>query len=385
MNLGYNIFKYAAKEISHSAFWAWVLECTTSEDPAHKAPRDLGLAFLKKIGCDNFGKVKEVCTEHCPKGLKIPGRKARFDIHVAFDSGKALVIENKVTAPMNKNQLKDYHEYGKTNDAQFVFLNLGYWYNYKVPSDWERLSAEDVRDIFDATDFKSHPLLNDYYNWLNARINDWAKIRHQLWNPNIDPEELSELLFYPIGQWQFIKKIFSDCTGQATRGVNSSGVSFTEYDFFLLPNDHPLKKSFPEYLTYRIDTMVAPYLQIKQYLHFRKMAKQKWLDMTEEELKKRQSVNYEILKGIWDEAVIEVSNHNPDFNLRVSPSTGNGPYSKVLQWFYIGIDSKEDSKLNAPLDLKKWIPRLHKTFIQKLKQHGWPIEEGQLPHSKQGS
>ncbi len=95
MSLDYNLFKFATKEVSRSAFWPWVLECTNSDNPVHKAPGELGLAFLKKIGCDKYGKVEFVKTE-----LKSQECKGRFDIHVEFDSGKILVIENIGNLPL---------------------------------------------------------------------------------------------------------------------------------------------------------------------------------------------------------------------------------------------------------------------------------------------
>ncbi|MFP4698551.1 MAG: PD-(D/E)XK nuclease family protein, partial [Eubacteriales bacterium] len=126
-----NFFDFATKEISHSAFWAWVLNSIGKEDDYY-IPVQVGNSFIQTIFskglkvCDKINKVK-VRTEYCPEGSN-----KKIDILVNINDSTNIVIENKLNAIPSKQQLNKYYDLFGSNTL-FVFVNLGYDYDFQVP------------------------------------------------------------------------------------------------------------------------------------------------------------------------------------------------------------------------------------------------------------
>jgi len=104
MPLSRNIFTYAPKELSHSAFWAWVLDCTDAADNDLAGPRAVAHELLSALDVHEVGEPVDVDTE------MLFGKRCRADIRVQFSEGRQLLIECKRSAPVRAQQIERYRE-----------------------------------------------------------------------------------------------------------------------------------------------------------------------------------------------------------------------------------------------------------------------------------
>src|SRR5437588_12000164 len=106
--LKYNLFHLAPHEMSHSAFWGWVIQCVDSSAPDRLAEvKQLGERLLTQLRVPPLPPRFNVRTE-----VLLGKRKGRLDILVTDPSGKRiLVIETKISADPDTLQLDKYRAF----------------------------------------------------------------------------------------------------------------------------------------------------------------------------------------------------------------------------------------------------------------------------------
>lgn len=105
-----NLFKFAPRELSHSAFWAYCLDCLNEAPGDFEGPKRAARAMLKALKFPLTTPV-EVRTEfHL-------STRARIDILACGSEGKILGIEHKVGAGASEDQLLRYQEEAKRRDG----------------------------------------------------------------------------------------------------------------------------------------------------------------------------------------------------------------------------------------------------------------------------
>ncbi|MGH7646987.1 MAG: PD-(D/E)XK nuclease family protein, partial [Gemmatimonadaceae bacterium] len=103
--IDFNLFSFATGELSHSAFWAWVLQTLCPDCPRSlEAVQPLAKSLLRRIGAAGID-LAEVKTEYSVKASPNAGR---MDI-VAFGKERdVVIIEHKVDAVPYLPQIERY-------------------------------------------------------------------------------------------------------------------------------------------------------------------------------------------------------------------------------------------------------------------------------------
>jgi len=259
MALGNNLFRFAPRELSQSAFWAWVLN---SLDPSHDEREDVravGEALLERVGAGVPRTSIEVETEHTW------GDAGRVDIHVDIDGEAEVVVEHKVTAPLRPHKLFAYQESGDES-VSFVLLSSSYdlWKRrtddgYEGFEPWTLLDAEDLLDILPST-ATSHPVVADYRAWLSDRVDEWKGLEEMALSE--EPGERKEALKTVPGQWRFMERVTesfaNDGRQYGTRG-RASGSPYTQFRFVE-------RGTGRDALIYRIEKLSGgPVFRLRQY------------------------------------------------------------------------------------------------------------------------
>ena len=100
----YNLFNYANYELSHSAFWAWILQCAEEKAASqYPGPHRVGCRFLKKAGMGEVASPVSVERE-----VRLPGLRDRLDIRFSDAKGRILAVETKVSAIPDVDQANRY-------------------------------------------------------------------------------------------------------------------------------------------------------------------------------------------------------------------------------------------------------------------------------------
>jgi len=273
-----NFFDYAQRELTHSSFWAWVLGHSNIPGTDEY---ELANSFLKHVGINN---EKVVGVE---REVSVPGHdgkgKNRFDIVVLFASLKCLIIENKIKAGLDSDQLSRYEEvediivpkHGKYTIEYRVFLNSGYDLGYTTHikkhlklAKWTCVSANDIRNMIKSVGVITSQLLKDYSNWLQGQLDEWNRIINDLTSPN--NALFTESIKHPVGQYEIVQKVLGQFNGFITHGKHSGGDSYIDFSFYGV-NDGKWRKwestSPREFRTILLYTFEYNKVTLVQYLH----------------------------------------------------------------------------------------------------------------------
>ena len=152
-----SIFDFASKELSGSAFWAWVLyEAFEKKEEKNKAAEALGKALLEKINKEFEPKlepnvVKGVRTELSIKNEAEPKnnlpKSGKVDIALLGENEKPLVfIENKHFSTPNVDdvikQVSDYAKMVKGDPIRVIMT-----WRHDTASQWKALDEKDENGI----------------------------------------------------------------------------------------------------------------------------------------------------------------------------------------------------------------------------------------------
>ncbi|MEA2031167.1 MAG: PD-(D/E)XK nuclease family protein [candidate division Zixibacteria bacterium] len=359
-----NFFDYAPRELTHSSFWAWVL---VHSNMPNTDEYKLANSFLNHVGIINEV-VKAVKREVSVPMTKGKG-KNRFDIVVFFESGNCLIIENKIKAGLNSNQLSRYENVNNINvpnDGNYtikyrVFLNSGYDLGYTTNinkhlklAKWTTVSVDDIWNMINTISGTSQ-LLNDYSDWLQARFDEWDRIIDDLTSPN--NALFTESIKHPVGQYEIAKKALGQFNGFITHGNHNGGKSYVNFLFYGI-NDGKWEKwqstSPREYRAILLYTFECNKVTLVQYLHKSNLEyPPEWLDtLNEKQRMKNKLITH--FKNIVN---------NFKFDLGTPPNRGDFKST-------IGIFKLENAKHLQ--NLYSHLPDFHNEFLKALQGDNWP-------------
>lgn len=340
----YNLFEFAPGELSHSAFWAWVLQCTDSPDERHADPKALGLRLLRAIGAPEPGESIEVKTE-----VKISGRD-RLDIWAKIDGHAVLAIENKVSAIPDGDQLERYKRTLLGQSRLYLAL-LSTAFDAPVRAaingqkDWQYLGVEELLALFGEPGGEargwSHPLIIDYHAWLRD-LND--KRAQRASGAISDGKEARDAALATYeGQWALLAKLMEGVTGEQYQGTNNNGTPWTQFKFVKGEGER-------DSIFYRIDCYESKG-QRRYYLSLRQYQKEPFPSVSD----KRQRLNK--LRNFWDAACSQTG----------AKVTAHPPHNRGDKESEIGVFLFDH---NPPNQLLSTLPLIHREFHKRLVADG---------------
>lgn len=345
MPTGTNLFEFAPRELSQSAFWAWVLQST---DPAEE-----NLVGVARVGEELLDRVEmrpprnsiEVDTEHT---LENDG--GRPDIYAEIDGEVELLIEHKVSAGLRPEQLTNY-EQSVDETVRCVFLSTSYSLQKKRSEDgfagfgkWKVLDAERLLDILEATAF-SHPVVVDYQAWLRERVNERQELEERALSET--PSDRQEALDTVPGQWRLMEYAVQSFSGegrQHTGRDTSDGSPYTQFRFVENTDDR-------DALFYRVESLSGgPVFRLKQW---QGDPSPSWLE------KERRR---DELRTLWRECLDAV---------------GTLDWAEPRNW---GKQSSAVARLNlldyTAAELAEELAKVHPAFVDRVEEKfGWPVGE----------
>ncbi|MFW6029868.1 MAG: hypothetical protein ACOCRO_06395, partial [Halanaerobiales bacterium] len=244
----------------------------------------------------------------------------------------------------------------------FVFVNLGYDYDFQVPEPWIKFTIEDILNLFEGINIKKHFLIKDYYNWLSSRNKYFVDLENGVFSPRLDKVEKS--LSTMEGQWNFFNSLFYNFSGQLYKGYNNDGSCQTQFWFFNLPRDHEMKEEYPYSLFYRVDKYRGKgyYLSLRQYLHIPTYVENKQFE--EDQVKSRKKKELKKLRSVWQTSMKNINAELKDYR-----PNNRGAFESEIGCFII-------DDVNHPTKLRTIIPDLHNELLYQLRNEGWPIDLG---------
>lgn len=170
-----NIFDYATNELSHDAFYCWLLEWA-GKNYQYKDPHlhKLALAFVRKFTGDECITVDKIDIKRQVKGVDI----------VAIINGKyAIFIEDKLNSSARKNQLNDYPRVAAERypdyERRFILIKTGNQFHYKQEKEANfcPFTRKDILELM-RTCASQHPIFKGYLAYLEGLQSDfdsWQK------------------------------------------------------------------------------------------------------------------------------------------------------------------------------------------------------------------
>ena len=347
-DLKYNLFSFATSELSHSAFWAWVLQ--NLDAPGSREVDEIKVVARRLLECIKVEKDPQkvkVSTEHI-----LPGRLGRADIHVMLDDRDEVIIETKVTATPNADQLETYrqHQAAEGGAVHLAILTTAFDADVRElvagNEGWKFIDMDRIEtDLLKDDDF-SHPLLRDYSRWLNAEIACRERIKSHC--KSTDTDVLTCALRTRVGQWHLMSDLVEGMGGRQYRGTNVGGRPWTQFSFCNASADHDYDGLF-----YRIDIgSEGPYLSLRQY---------QWDPSPSVEAKRARLVR---LQELWEDTWKE---RGEGLRPRWSRKGGRrGVKESEIGWFLLTEV--------PPAELRPLLAQVHRHFTEALRRDGWPVE-----------
>ncbi len=225
-----NIFDFATSELSHSAFFAWLI---SQADPKSDYTIDVRTKSLEFINeCLKIYKFDPITELENINSVIVKRELKHIDI-VAFITTKTcrkigLIIEKKVGAQESrKNQLREYFAKGTSiidnhfnsmeNEKVFIYLKSGYDFDDPltrfdkkrniIPTNFKKINFQKLYAIFPVSKIYKDSILRSYTSWIKK---NYDSVMYKL---NIERllsrQEGSDLLTEDhIGQTYLIKNIF---------------------------------------------------------------------------------------------------------------------------------------------------------------------------------
>ena len=327
--LRFNLFEFAPHELSHSAFFAWLLEHADPNAPGPPELRGIAKRILRKAKAPRLHGTLEVGTEHSSGSF-------RFDIYIRDQKNQIVVIENKVSAIASKDQVQNYKI--ALPGAHLALISVA----FDLDRDALPCPSLNVEDLLGQMrlDSGAHPLIADYVAWLDRLTQKRDKLRELIRSEDYPERALKE----PEGQWFLMQEITCCLAGNLYRG-SSRGAPWTQFGFTLGPGEGETDNLF-----YRIDhSRKGWYFALRQFQHTP-------YPNIDAKLKR-----LERLRRWWQEALGAVGS-----DLRAMHWTGKGKKESTVAIF--------DLKRNPPRLLKAEIKAVHHEFLEVLQREGWPVE-----------
>lgn len=345
-----NLFAYAPKELSHSAFWAWVLNSLRHPRVSEYAgPQKIAKEMISKLTNGKFlPSVNHVITE---QPLKYGAGRA--DIYVTNKAGQVLVIEMKINRAVSNKQLDRYKKsLDRTHGRRkgFVALVSAYFDSDALCSErYSVLDLEGQQGIIKPY-LNSHEIVSEYGGWLNWKLEGAATRREKLNTGEF--KDLREPLTDDVEtQWMLMREIVqrSEKLIKRSPGIEyqsaryhgtSVGRPWVQYQFY------EKYESNPYVIIYRLDSASrGPYLAVRDY---------------KKHTKKNKTVRRERLDNLRD--LWKNASSSTKHGLQHDSPRNRGKKEREIALYWI--------KDNQPSALIEDIPRIHRQFISELKRSG---------------
>ena len=237
-----NLFALAPRELTGSAFWAWILSSLTSGKQENVELQKIALGFLEKALITNAPNIINVRTEVALKNNR------RADIAL-FDNNRNTpfaIIENKVWSTPNAEHLYEQLENSYNFDDVPVLKNkIAMTWRYDTEQQWESLdNKENIPLITLPIQCKllancKHPIVKEYYKHSEQEYSnrenrlDCIKDTSSIY----DLARTTNLLSYDDAQWKLIQLLTQNIGDIIKINVgNSSGVPWKQAWFKI--NNH---------------------------------------------------------------------------------------------------------------------------------------------------
>lgn len=346
MGIGNNLFQFAPRELSQSAFWAWVLKSLDPDVEASSTVSDVGATLLRDLDVPVPQSSMEVDTEH-----SLGGNGGRVDIYAKIDGTTRVLIEHKVTAPIRGDQLSAYRE-AVDDRVQCLFLSTAYDLQKRRGDldlkGWEARDAFDVLDLLGSVG-SGHPVVAQYQEWLDHVVTRRVRREEKALSQDVDDRE--DALTTVPGQWRFMQRVtdtFSHDGRQYGARERTDGSPYTEFRFVEdLVDD--AEEEYRDALFYRIDNLTnGPVFRLKQW---QRDPSPNW---------DRKKTRREQLRELWNESLDEAD------SLEWDRPTNRGRQSSAVARI-----SLRDYTASALADE---LAAVHQAFVNRVRNElGWRV------------
>jgi hypothetical protein len=334
--LRYNLFRFAPKELSHSAFWAWIMQSLEAvQIPALRGPRLVALGLLEAHGVPQLYPPIRVETERWLT------KQDRLDIRITDANGTVVAIENKVLATPDAQQIARYRAGLKDGPGAYLLvLSTAFDDDVRESLGCEYVGVPELLKVM-RPHRGSHFLLGEYFAWLEALNTRREGARRDAHDDS--PDRHASALGTAEGQWALMSTLSQNMTGRQYRGVGLNGRPWTEFRFV---------EQTPTYdaIFYRLDQSAEGcQIQLKQYRDdvFGKIDAGPKMD------------RLALLRPWWLGAC---GRHGS--GLQLADCGNRGAKASVIGRLLLHE--------NPPTRLNSVLPNLHEAFVRKLRREGWP-------------
>lgn len=334
-HLRHNLFRFATRELSHSAFWAWVLQSVDQGQPDMGGPERLGKRLLARLGAPSSPNAIQVQTERT-----LPHKAGRADIWATVDQEHIVVIENKRSSIPKRSQIERYRQAlaSESRTLHLGILSTSFDDDFRAALEtepgWHFVSAEDVLSMLNDCKPHDHPLIRDYDEWLRHVLTRREKNRKGVFSSR--SEERVEALGTRVGQWELLGRLTKAMTGRMYRGTNTGGRPWTQFRFQEQGEDGS------DALFYRVDRSVKGY-----YLSVRQYQSTPTPDWT------TKKARLKALRDAWCQAVEEAG-----ADLIFERPRNRGKKESEIAWLLF--------RRNAVSTVLEEFPKLHEVFLAQL-------------------
>ena len=251
----YNLFQFAPGELSHSAVWAWILQSLDATQPERAGVRALAEGFVRWL------RAPEACGEVTVKTERWIGAAGRLDIWADIGSC-IIVIENKVSANPNREQVERYLRELKAGEKEVVLCLMSASFDEDVRTGIQKIAGVRYCGLSElvtlvAPHRATHPLLGEYTEWLTDLREKREFLARQALSDDL--AQVQQALSNVEGQWALLRALGRVVPGHQHRGTNLDGTPWTQLMFH--PGDDQRDALF-----YRVDrSKRGAYLAVRQW------------------------------------------------------------------------------------------------------------------------
>jgi len=335
--LQFNLFRFANRELSHSAFWAWMFQTLDAGGiPELQGPRRVILRLLELHHLPPLMPPVEVRRE-----VKLNAAD-RLDIQVSDSVGTLIVIENKLSAIPDAAQVERYRSsLGSAAKVYLIVLSTAFDEDVRASLGCDYIGGNELLDLVEH-EKNSHFLLGEYCAWLREVLSRRRELSRKSVSDN--PADYSEALKTAEGQWALMATLMRRMPGRQYRSVNFGGDPWTEFRFVEQAAQH-------DAIFYRVEIQrEGPQLRINQYRDDVKGRA--------DYAPKAQRLN--LLRKWWSDIIDR-----------------EGPLLRPARVREHGVMSSEIGRFllaeNSPSELIRSLPAIHREFVIKLAAEGWPV------------
>lgn len=342
-----NLFEYAPRELSHSAFWAWVLDSLNTSSGEFSDVRALAQRLLDAADVPIPDEINVTTESPLETGAN------RIDIHALLDGERELLIENKVSARPSVEQLTSYQEASNHETAHFLLLSTAFPMQKAKCAEqeelWTFLQAPDLLTLLKMGE-RSHPVLSDYHEWLKQALDEREELATKARSSK--PDDRREAIKTLPGQWAFMERVvepFEDTGRQYGHRSHSGGAPWTEFRFIeedgFEGNDEGQDAVF-----YRLERLSAgPMFRVHQY---QDSIGENWSNKKE---------RLSTLRDLWHTSVAEAG--------ELPWEDGSNRGKKRCEISRIGLDEFGAEEIAAEL------ASVHEVFVHKIvAEFGWDVD-----------